>query len=477
METASHSTRRYLVPVIIVLVILLMSCIHQEDNSTAAIPQEIILEEEVEEKLPLSIQADTAAVDTTLLLSRASLWSYDDLRVTVAYSDGSSEEITTGYIVDAKAVTEAVSAGAKQVTIALEDQPEIRTSFTVLLTSFLLADMDWYLMDPEAEEFFIGSEEELAGLKSLVDMDISFSGRTIHLTDDIDMGGVLWGQIGSQMRPFEGSFDGGGHTISNLAISSAEPFTGLFSNVRGTSSTPVVIRDLTIEGARVISRTSAGTIAAGVVVGNGTYVQLSGVTVEDGSLTVAFGSAGAIAGTLSNSAITECVNNGVSVTATGNNTSYIAGIAGQVSYTDIVDCSVTLAEGDEILAEGTSSTHAAGIAGFQRKGTISGCTLTLSEGARIAAAGTNPKSSFYAGGICAYTLTATISGNTVNTAGRDQITCTAASPRWFLGKDYTSGVIFTDNTYNIGGSLSVLCAGSSTAAADSQWDSFNPVTR
>lgn len=480
MKTMSRKLISHL-PLIIVTIaalLFLSACSKKEEVQEEPVIETAPVIEEPQ-IVPIAIEADAEYVNTTTLLSKASTWSCGKLKVSLLYNDGSREELTEGYTVDTAAVTAAETAGARHVAVTLDENPEISTYFTVTLTSVLIPDMQWYLMDPEAEDFYIDCEEELAGFKNLVDYDITFKGRTIHLTSDIDMAGATWSQIGTQTQPFEGSFDGGGHTISNLVISSAEPYTGFFENVRGDSNEPVRISNLTIENAKVTSRTTAGTIYTGIVVGNGSYVHLSGVTVKDSTLTANFGSTGAIAGNLAYSMIEESANIDTSVISTGPGTSYTGGIAGQISYTDIIDCSTSLSAGDTISAGGTSNTFAAGIVGYQRKGVIADCTLTLGQGARIAAAGTNTSYKFYAAGICATTLTATISGNTVNAAGRDQITCSSelASARWFLGREYTSGVILRDNTYIVGGTLNVLCEGSDEAASEAMWTTYNPFTR
>lgn len=94
----------------------------------------------------------------------------------------------------------------------------------------------------------------------------SFKGYTITLEDDIDLADIEWIAIGNNsqgkdknsMNWFEGSFDGQGHTISNLKCYDNGNYSvaGLFGAIRGN------IRNLKIEGADIKSEHYAGAIAA-----------------------------------------------------------------------------------------------------------------------------------------------------------------------------------------------------------------------
>lgn len=84
-------------------------------------------------------------------------------------------------------------------------------------------DVSWY--DESRTEFTISTPEQLAGLTYLVNTCHTFSGKTILLTNDIDLAEHLWVPIGRNSRNaqsvaiFGGTFDGGGHVIRNLNIS------------------------------------------------------------------------------------------------------------------------------------------------------------------------------------------------------------------------------------------------------------------
>ena len=119
------------------------------------------------------------------------------------------------------------------------------------------------------------------------------------LTADIDLTGVANQKpIGSKDYPFTGTFDGDGHTVSGIAISTDTAVsTGLFGHVQGN----VTIKNLTV----------SGTISS------------SAVNADMG--TGMIGSAGGASGTIT---IKNCVNNCVITGSTTKTDSRVGGILG-----------------------------------------------------------------------------------------------------------------------------------------------------
>ena len=72
----------------------------------------------------------------------------------------------------------------------------------------------WY-GDGSATKYTIRSAEELAHLATLVNGGNDFSGKTVTLARDIDLGGVQWISIGVEGHPFKGKFAGGQGVTSN----------------------------------------------------------------------------------------------------------------------------------------------------------------------------------------------------------------------------------------------------------------------
>ena len=146
----------------------------------------------------------------------------------------------------------------------------------------------WFLKNPEADEFILSTAEDFAGLAKLVDRDVdselpqnitlpvNFEGKTIKLDTDLDLyledengEPVCFDPIGSYRKDlvFKGTFDGQGHTISNLyqntwALDNGYYYgdlgLGLFGAVQSAH-----IKDLVIDGADVSGESAlCGTIVA-----------------------------------------------------------------------------------------------------------------------------------------------------------------------------------------------------------------------
>ncbi|MBQ7942044.1 MAG: hypothetical protein IJ328_06530, partial [Muribaculaceae bacterium] len=106
----------------------------------------------------------------------------------------------------------------------------------------------------------IGTKAELIAFANDVNVNGNgYYGKTVVLTADIDLEGMEWEPIGQTggngvATYFQGTFDGGGHTISNLKISQNNTYvagnyaSGLFGFVDAADAN---IKNLTIDGADV----------------------------------------------------------------------------------------------------------------------------------------------------------------------------------------------------------------------------------
>lgn len=138
-------------------------------------------------------------------------------------------------------------------------------------------DTSWYENNKDAAEFSIGTAAELAGLATLVngtakDADnnsiaaVNFSGKTIKLTADIDLGNQAWTPIGNgnSSFAFSGTFDGDGYTISGLNVPDANA-PGLFGCIFGT------VQNLIVKGS----------VTVGDEADNGDYWEAGGVVCDN----------------------------------------------------------------------------------------------------------------------------------------------------------------------------------------------------
>ena len=147
-------------------------------------------------------------------------------------------------------------------------------------------DTSWYENNKDATEFSIGTAAELAGLAKLVNDGTNFSGKTIKLTADIRLNndavptsGNQWTPIGKYARrakkPFSGTFDGQGHTISGLYINLSNRRDKLYQGLFGYCSGGIV-QNLIVTGSVAVTGSTGASIqyVAGIV---GCGVNLSAV--------------------------------------------------------------------------------------------------------------------------------------------------------------------------------------------------------
>ena len=150
--------------------------------------------------------------------------------------------------------------------------------------------------DPErtaGEAFYLNSAADLAGLAYYVNHYAStnhiFEGDTIYLEVDVDLDNCDWDPIGTavpgEKNRFYGSFDGQGHTISNLKIADGHYYAGLFGFI-ATYDYSQTFSNVTINNAKVVAKdeTESGdnNEAAGALIGraNGTIIKNCHVTVR-----------------------------------------------------------------------------------------------------------------------------------------------------------------------------------------------------
>lgn len=121
--------------------------------------------------------------------------------------------------------------------------------------------------------YTITNPAQLAWISEQVNGGDNMAGKTITLDSDIDLNNIEWTPIGiSREKPFNGSFNGNGHKISNLKIDLKDkPFTpsGLFGYVTAGKSVfqNAVIENVNIStiGATTPASTGTGTLAGYIV--------------------------------------------------------------------------------------------------------------------------------------------------------------------------------------------------------------------
>ena len=213
----------------------------------------------------------------------------------------------------------------------------------------------------------ISSGDDLAYLAAQVNGGTDYAGQYFILTQNIDLNGSEWTPIGkieinetsSTQNAFNGIFDGGGFTVSNVAISVKTVTAGLFGYV-GTGGR---VENLTVSGLNVTFGTTADDLGyAGAIAYNEGAV--TSVTVKNLNINApdyfAGGVVGYNAGTVSSCTLT-------SVTEAKADT--VGGIAG----TNVGTVTACLSSAS-ITSEGIE--NAGGIVGTNESGTVENCLTT-----------------------------------------------------------------------------------------------------
>ncbi len=167
-------------------------------------------------------------------------------------------------------------------------------------------DLGYFIQDDGSYTVYTAN-----GLKEWAEAVQTDPTLNITLTADIDLTGETWTPVGMN-RPYSGTFNGQGHTITGLNISSSSETVALFNNIGGAGKIMnLQLKDVTYNGSTAmggIAHGNSGTITACSVTG----------TLTTASNTAAVGGIAAI----NYGTITACWFNG---TITGG--SNVGGIA------------------------------------------------------------------------------------------------------------------------------------------------------
>ena len=237
----------------------------------------------------------------------------------------------------------------------------------------------------EANPYLITDRNDLKKFRDAVNEGHAFSGVHFKLDADISLAGEDWQPIAENRRirstsggaVFSGSFDGAGHTVSNLSVSSADANSGLFGYLKCAE-----IRNLNLQNAEV---TTARDHAAAVA-GFAEACRLEQVTVSGK----------------------------VKICASAGN----AGGLACGTDSDFVNCSVRAAQGSSVQ---TAGNDAGGLCDLTGSGVMDGCSVdgltveaamhaggltgSLDRGSAVknsSAENTQVHAGYYAGGISGY---------------------------------------------------------------------------
>ena len=138
----------------------------------------------------------------------------------------------------------------------------------------------------------------------------------ITLDTDIDLTGKNWTPIGTSFsNKYTGTFDGGGHTIKGLTVTTNDQFVGLFGSI-GNAGT---VKNVMMEGVQITSNHMSGSIGGVVGYSWGTIENCSVSGSVSGTIFV-----GGVVGAQWEGSITGC-----SSSATVKGMVHVGGVVGQ----------------------------------------------------------------------------------------------------------------------------------------------------
>ena len=191
------------------------------------------------------------------------------------------------------------------------------------------------------------------------------------LMNNIDLSSVCskengnWTPIGTSSKPYSGTFDGAGHTISGLYINRSADYQGLFGYVSTDGDNTGTVQNLTVTGSVSVS----GGYNVGGVVGYNNGGTVTGC-IFSGSGSVSGNSSvvGGVVGCNDGGSVQNCYNTGgVNVTGTGN---WVGGVVGY-NISSVTNCYNT---GSVSGPDSGSGNSVGGVVGYNiSSGNVTGC--------------------------------------------------------------------------------------------------------
>lgn len=373
-------------------------------------------------------------------------------------------------------ITKLRANGTEERTLSSGITPEAGKFYNITLNK------DKGYTDDGQGNYTVTSAE---GLKAVADIANNGNlGINITLTENINLTDMDWTPIGIDYNhQYTGTFNGGGHTITGLAVTTSDQYAGLFGRI-GSGGT---VKNVTLKDVKIESNHSSGNVGgvAGWSYGNIEYCSVSGSVSSNST-------AGGVVGYQSDGAITGCNSS-----ATVKGVTYAGGIAGSTnSGATLTGCyatgDVTLVSNDigtcyaggvvgnngssstlkacyawgSVTGSGSGTVYVGGVTGSNDLGTLTACyhakrNINGPNGATGGVTGRNFKDSMFGGGIITACYwgsngqTQGIGDNQAGTGGTTQVT----DGNWSGAKDAMNAALQSAGSewqYELTGELPTL---------------------
>ena len=219
-----------------------------------------------------------------------------------------------------------------------------------------------YIYDSNTNTYTVYNADGLLAWNEAAQKDRSIN---CTLTADIDLTGKDWSPIGTNFyNSYTGTFDGGGHTIMGLTVTTNDQYVGLFGRL-GKAGT---VKNVVMEGVQITSNHSLG--YAGGVAGFSW-----GGTIENCSVS------GSVSGTVSVGGVVgiqwEASITGCSSSATVKGMVQVGGVAGETnSGATMAACYATGNVTIEIEIDPINNILGGGLVGFNAGSSVLACYAT-----------------------------------------------------------------------------------------------------
>ena len=239
--------------------------------------------------------------------------------------------------------------------------------------------------------YTVDNEKGLKNLAKLV--NDGNTGIDITLTGNITLTGD-WTPIGTSIsNAYKGTFDGGGHTITGLTVTTSDQYAGLFGYI-GSGGT---VKNVVLEGVQIESDNDMSDVGgvAGQSYGNIENCSVSGSVSVSGTNSIAGGvvgyqtggsitgcsssatvNAGGVAGgvaglTDSGATLTACyATDDVTLVSNGTGTYYAGGVVGDnINRSTVIACYAW----GSVTGSGSGTIYVGGVTGTNDEGTLTAC--------------------------------------------------------------------------------------------------------
>ena len=339
---------------------------------------------------------------------------------------------------------------------------ELSSGITPVASKFynITLNKDKGYTDDGQGNYTVTSAEGLKNIAKLV--NDGNTGIDITLTGNITLTGD-WTPIGTSIsNAYKGTFDGGGHTITGLTVTTSDQYAGLFGYI-GSGGT---VKNVVLEGVQIESDNDMSDVGgvAGQSYGNIENCSVSGSVSVSGTNSIAGGvvgyqtggsitgcsssatvNAGGVAGGVvgladGGATLTACyATDNVTIESSGTGSYFAGGVVGNNGSSSTLKACYAWGS---VTGSGSGTVYVGGVTGSNDLGTLTACyhakgTVSGPGGATGGVAGRNFKDSMFGGGI----ITACYWGDNGQTQGigEDQVgtggTTQVTDGNWSGAKD------------------------------------------